>query len=289
VTTPAGTVLPLAGKATAIVADDSTHTLAVAVSSPPSLVLFSLTDLKAAPRTVPLPGVTEHLALAGPGGPVLAAVPSADQVVKVALPSGTTSVVPVKGGPTSAIEVNHQLLAALPDQHGVAVLDAAGKPVRTVTGAVDPELLVAAGGKPVLLDRLDSAVYDVDAAGSIGAGLRAGDGATNAAVDPYGRIVVTDTRSGELLEFSADPVLLLQRYPVPGVPYGVAVDGPRDLAWVTLTQTNEVIGYDIRGGQPAQKYRLPTVRQPDSVAVDPGSGRVFVASADGGGVQVVQP
>jgi len=41
-----------------------------------------------------------------------------------------------------------------------------------------------------------------------------------------------------------------------------------------------VIGYQLAGGQPVEKYRLPTVRQPNSVAVDPDSGRVFVASAE---------
>ena len=70
---------------------------------------------------------------------------------------------------------------------------------------------------------------------------------------------------------------------------GIAVDTTRDIAWVTETSLNQVTGYQLTGGQPVRKYRLPTVRQPDSVAVDPVSGRVFVASADGGGVQVMQP
>jgi hypothetical protein len=288
--TPAGSVLPLPGPATAILADPTSHTLAVAVRTPPELALFSLTNLHAAAKLVPLPGTVDHLALAAPGGPVLVAVPTANQVVQVALPGGRATSVAVPGGPTSAIEVNHQLLAALPDQHAVAVY-AGGKKVRSVTGSVNPQQLVAAGSHVVLLDQLQSAVFDLDpsASGSVGAGLRAGDGATNAAVDPYGRVLVTDTRTGELVEFNTDPVLMVQRFPVADVPYGIAVDSRQDIAWVTLTQTNELVGYDVRGGEPTQKYRFPTVRQPNSVAVDPGSGRVFVASADGGGVQVVQP
>jgi DNA-binding beta-propeller fold protein YncE len=73
------------------------------------------------------------------------------------------------------------------------------------------------------------------------------------------------------------------------VPYGIASDPKRDLAWVTLTASNEVVGFDMTGGAPVQRYRLPTVRQPNSVAVDPDSGRVFVASANGEGVSVIQP
>ena len=45
----------------------------------------------------------------------------------------------------------------------------------------------------------------------------------------------------------------------------------------------------MAGEEPVERYRFPTVVQPDSVAVDPVSGRVVVASGTGGGVQVVQP
>jgi DNA-binding beta-propeller fold protein YncE len=286
---PAGTVLALPGDATAMVADSRTHTLAVAVAKPAELLLFSLTDPQAAPRAVPLPGIVSHLSLAGAGGPVLAPVESANQVVQVRIPTGTTAVVPVAGGPTSAAEFQGHLLVTVPAHQAVDLLTGT-KVTRTITGDVTPDQVVAADGKVVMLDRIRSAVFDVETdTGKLGTGLRAGQGATNAAVDGYGRILVTDTRTGELLAFSADPVLLRQRSPVAGVPYGIAVDPKRNLAWVTATRTNQVIGYDLAGGQPVEKYRLPTVRQPNSVAVDPDSGRVFVASADGGGIQVVTP
>ena len=58
---------------------------------------------------------------------------------------------------------------------------------------------------------------------------------------------------------------------------------------MTLTSTNEVVGYDVAGGEPTEKYRFATVRQPNAVAVDPADGRVIVASGDGAGVQVVEP
>ena len=57
------------------------HPAAVAVRKPAELLLFSLTDLQQAPRTVPLPGTVSHLSLAKPGGPVLAPVSTANQVV----------------------------------------------------------------------------------------------------------------------------------------------------------------------------------------------------------------
>lgn len=287
--TPAGTVLPLPSGATGLVTDPTSGTLAVAVRKPAELLLYSLADLRRAPRTVPLPGTAAHLSLARPGGPVLVPVPTADQVVRVDPATGATQHVPVEGGPTSAATVDGKLLVTVPKRHAIDELTG-NKVTRTITGQVNPEQILVTAGKTVMLDRLRSAVFDVNAVdGTVGAGLRAGQGATNAAVDGFGRVLVTDTRTGQLIAFSADPVLERQSAPAPGVPYGIAVDTRHDIAWVTATELNQVIGYQLTGNQPTRKFALPTVRQPDSVAVDPASGRVFVASADGGGVQVMQP
>lgn len=283
-----GTVLPSAA-AGAVAVDQHTRTLAVAVTQPPELQLYNLTDLTAAPKTISLPGAVTDLSDAKPGGPLLAPVTSANQVIEVALPAGTTTVVPVPNGPTSATMIGTQLLVAQEMHKSLTLLNGT-KPVKTLTGDVSPQQVVTVGKKAVLLDRFRSAVFDVDPqAGTVGAGLRAGDGATNEVADKYGDVLVTDTRTGELLLFSADPVLMRQRFPVAGSPYGIAYDPKRDLAWVTCTQLNEVVGYDVTGGEPVEKYRISTVRQPNSVAVDPESGRVIVASADGGGIQVIQP
>lgn len=284
-----GTIVPLPGPASAIVVDDTSHTVAVAVTKPAELLRYSLTDLTRAPGVTALPGTVEHLSLAKPGGPLLAPVATADEIVEIALPTGTTHVVPVPGGPTSAAQFGGNLLVAVPSRKAIDVM--AGDSVsRTITGDVNPDQVLVAGRDVVLLDRVRSAVFDVNAVnGSVGAGLRAGQGATNAAVDGFGRVVVADTRTGQVIAFSANPVLERQAAPVPGVPYGVAVDTNHAVAWLTSTANNQVLGYQLASGQPVQKYRLSTVRQPDSVAVDPESGRVFVASADGGGMQVMQP
>ena len=296
--TPAGQVLPLPGAATAIVADAKSDTLAVAITTPAEVLLYSLAHPGGSPRaTVPLDGPAAGLTVGAAGGPLLAAVPSQNVVFKITLGDrpgttyGTAARIPVAGGPTSATLVNNQLLVALPSRKSVELLDPdTGKVARTITGQVTPQQVLATGGKAVLIDQLQSAVFDVQLdKGSVGTGLRAGDGATNGTTDSYGRILVTDTRTGELMAYSPDPIVMRQRYPVPGAPYGITYDSQRDLAWVTLTQLNQVVGFDMAGGEPVQKFTLPTVRQPNSVAVDPNSGRVFVASADGGGVEVIQP
>jgi DNA-binding beta-propeller fold protein YncE len=286
---PAGTRLALPGKATAAVVDPATRTLAVAVEAPAELLLFHLDQLSAAPVPVPLPGRADHLELAGGGGQLLVPMPSQPFVLHVVLPGGSTTRWQLNGGAADGILMGGRTVAARADGTGVTVLD--GDQVqRTIGGFRGAAVVVPDRNQVVVLDRLRTAVTEVNpVTGQLGTSLRAGDGATNAVVDRFGRVLVTDTRGGELLAFSAGPLLMRQRYPVPGVPYALAYDSRRDLVWVTLTERNEVVGYYVAGGEPVERYRFPTVRQPNAVAVDPESGRVFVASADGGGVQVVQP
>jgi DNA-binding beta-propeller fold protein YncE len=59
--------------------------------------------------------------------------------------------------------------------------------------------------------------------------------------------------------------------------------------WVTLPARNEVVGLSAGGGELAEVARHPTVEQPNTVAVDPGSGRVYVAGRDTGELQIIGP
>ena len=77
--------------------------------------------------------------------------------------------------------------------------------------------------------------------------LRAGEGATTMAADPAGRVLVADTRGDELLVFGTDPLILRQRYPVPGAPVragrlvaaGVGVaDGDQHRRWLRSGHRN---------------------------------------------------
>lgn len=157
----------------------------------------------------------------------------------------------------------------------------------------DTTLKFQVNGRDVELDRLRSAVFEMttDDKGTEtrGAGIRAGDGATNGVPDRFGRLLVVDTRGGEFIAFSVNPLIMRQRYPVPGSPYGIAYDAKRDIAWITLTERNEVVGLNVAGGEPTEKHRFPTVRQPNTVSVDQETGRVTVTSGDNGGIQVISP
>jgi hypothetical protein len=287
---PAGTVHALSGKPTAMIVDAGTRLLAVAVDKPPAVLLYKIGDSGelAAPTKVALPGPADTLTLARPGGPLLAAAGSSGELVRITLPGGATEPAPIRGEPVSAAGYGDRTLVAVRDRKAVAVLGG-DRIYRMISGGLySADQVLATGEHAVVFDRLRNALFELDVrAGTVDEGLRAGDGATNAVTDRFGRVLVTDTRGGALLAFSLDPLLMRQRYPVAGAPYALAYDPKRDLAWVTLTATNEVVGFDVAGGQPEEKYRFPTVEQPNNVAVDPISGRVVVASATGKGIQVI--
>lgn len=281
---PAGQVLDTAAVSALAVAPGS---LVVALTQPPSLLVYDLDKLGAPRATVPLPGPADRLTVSG--DQVLAAVPGKGVLAQLSLKDAKLTTTNVGGQPAAGVVSAAGTLVAMRDRKAVEVLGAGGP--KTITGQLySADDVLDTGSGVLVLDRLRTAVFTVDlAGGKIGEGLRAGDGAANAVTDSFGRVLVTDARAGALIAFSADPLIMRQRYPVPGGAYGIAYDHTRNLAWVTLTGRNEVVGFDVRGGEPVEKYRFPTVRQPDSVAVDDQSGRVVVGSAAGEGTQVIQP
>ncbi len=287
---PAGTVHALAGTPTSMIVDADTRLLAVAVDEPAAVLLYQIDEAGglAEPTRVGLPGPVDALTLDRPGGPLLAAAGSSGELIRITLPDGEAAPAPIRGEPVSAASLGDRTLVAVRDRKAVAVLG--GQRIyRMISGGLySADQVLSTGDDAVVLDRLRNALFELDVrAGSVDEGLRAGEGATNAVTDRFGRVLVADTRGDALLAFSLDPLLMRQRYPVPGAPYALTYDPERDLAWVTLTATNEVVGFDVAGGQPEEKYRFPTVEQPNNVAVDPISGRVIVASATGKGIQVI--
>jgi hypothetical protein len=284
---PAGTIVPLGAAATDVVFDPRTQTVALALDGPPRLLLTTLYGA-VPPRQVPLPGPAADLVLAADGGPLLVPITTPGSLIRVPLDGGTPSRTDLAGSAYGTVTVGGVTVVALGDR--LVVVDGD----RRIPGFTDATRLVPAGnhGGPKIwvLDRGRSAVTVVDlATGETSPALRAGNGAADAVADRFGRLLVTDTRDGELLAFAGDPPVLRQRFPLPGAPYGLAYDGRRDLVWVTLTGRDEVVGLGVAGGEPVIIHRFPTVHQPDAVTVDPVSGRVFVVSASGAGLQVIDP
>ncbi|MFI0462854.1 YncE family protein [Saccharopolyspora sp. 5N102] len=281
-TPPAGTVHPAAPVQHAAY-DRDTHTLVLA-SGPQLTLVDTRTNT---PRTLTLPSTPATLRTER--GQLTAALPDTNLISRIDLRTATAQPTQVPGGPIDAIDLDGDRTAVILRDTGTVTVLHNGTPTATTEKFQGPAQLLPTRGGIAVLDRLATAITPIDpATGSKGAGLRAGQGATNAITDRYGRILTIDTRGQELLAFSTDPLIMKQRYPVPGAPYGLAYDPTRDLAWITLTATNELVGYDIAGGEPQERHRLPTISQPNAVAVDPDTGDVYIASANGAGYQVVR-
>jgi hypothetical protein len=296
-TNPAGAVRPLPGHAQAAVFDGDTHQLVVLApgadsAAPASVTLFGAAQVAA--RVIPLPGPataltgdghgTAYLASRGgyfvvdltAGHPAQVNVAGAQQVEFTAIARRADGK-PVLGSADGAVYI---LAAQTPGNGGTATVDSRNK----IFARVDS--LVTQGNTTVVLDREQTSVTTIGANGRPELALRAGQGATTLSADPLGRVLVADTRGGELLVYSVDPLILRQAYPVRQSPYGLAGSGA--LAWVSQTASNMVIGYDLSTGIPVERVRYPTVQQPNSLAFDEPSDTLYVVSGSGAGVQIIE-
>lgn len=287
---PDGQVRPLASPGQAAVFDPATRQLAVLSTDAEGQSAVALLGQDSRPPvTVPLGANATALTGDGKGGLLLS---TRGGYFRVDLTAATPA--PARVDIDGKGDVDFTAIAVRED--GRVVLGSADGAVYTLTGdgGVDAELkifarvdsLVTQGNTAIVLDRGQTSVTTVDPSGTKAAhALRAGEGATTIATDPRGLLLVADTRGDGLLVYSVDPLILRQRSPVRGAPYGLA--GSANLVWVSETSTNTVIGYDLSTGIPVEKVRYRTVQQPNSLAYDETSGTLYVVSATGAGVQVI--
>ena len=287
---PAGRTVPVGAAPEGVVVDPQTHIVAVGVRDPAALTLLDATT-GAVLRKVALPGVLRHLQLAGPGGPVLVPDEGSNRLLRVALPGGeitsevVTGVVPhdatqaANGTVFVANELGHNVVAVRGDQV-----------VHTFTDVTQPAGLAAVGNLVGLVDVRENTltVYDAERLQRV-AEVPAGAGPTHVVADKRGHLAVIDTRGGAVLLYELSPTLRqIGRVELPGTPYGVAYDAVRDRLWVTLTALNEVIGLNLNASAPVLATPLPTVRQPNTVAVDSATGRLFVTGTDQGVLEIIE-
>ncbi len=293
---PAGVVRPLAGHTAGAIFDAGTRHLAVLApgadpTAPATLTEFG--DPGVAPRVIDLPGPASALTGDGRGTAYLA---TRGGYLVVDLSAGHATEVSVADAQTdfTAIAQRADGTLVMGTADGAVYTFASRTPdsVKTATIASRNKIfarvdaLAAQGNTTVVLDRGQTSVTTIGADGHAEQALRAGEGATTMATDPLGRVLVADTRGGQLLVYGVDPLMLRQAYPVRQSPYGLA--GSRGLAWVSQTAANVVIGYDLSTGIPVERVRYPTVQQPNSLAFDEASGTLYVVSGSGAGVQVIE-
>jgi DNA-binding beta-propeller fold protein YncE len=283
---PAGRVVEVGPKPEGVVYDAKTGLVAVGVNDPDELVLLDRDG--SVRRRVSLPGPPRHLQLAGPGGPVLVPSEPANELVEVTLPQGRTRATEVGEQPHDATAGEGDRLFTA-DERGSTISEVRdGRRIRTVPVDTQPGGIAAVGNRIAVVAVQAYTVELYDQRTLQGQGARnAGLGPTHVVADSSGRLYVADTRGGELLVYATAPRLRpVGRIELSGSPYGLAIDGDR--LWVTLTERNELVELEA-GDSPRRLRTFPTVRQPNSVAVEPGSGRVFVASRADGTLQILDP
>ncbi|WP_051024623.1 YncE family protein [Nocardia aobensis] len=237
----------------------------------------------AAARSVTLPAHATDLALGAPGEVLVAA---GREVLRVDIATAAVRPVPVDGDVRAVARRGDGSLVAGLNGGRVQILDADGHPKRTVSGlgTVDAVATTAEAVATLDLDQTTLTELDLDR-DRPGLALRAGLGATHLISDHYGRLLATDTSGGALLVYTTDPLLLRQRFPVGPSPYALAYDERSDTVWLTLSGSNQVVGFDLSTGIPEEVGRFATVRQPNSLTIDSRTGDMFVGSATGDGLQ----
>jgi DNA-binding beta-propeller fold protein YncE len=287
---PDGRIVPVGSKPEGIVADPETGLVAVGLRSPDELALVDGRSGKVE-RRVALPAAPRHLGIAGAGGPVLVPAEDADALLQVDLPGGRQTRVPTGREPHDAAAAGDRVFVADELAHTLTVLEG-GEPITTIDTALQPGGVTALdeGRQVAVVSVRERVVETFDASSGERTGRApAGVGPTHAVSDRGNYLFVTDTTGGALLVYHLRPKLeLIRRYPLPGSPYGIAIDNRRQLMFVTQTARNQLTQLTV-GGRPSLVRRYATPRQPNTVAVDEASGRVFVTGKVDGVLQLLDP
>lgn len=290
-TTPAGRLVPVGQQPEGVIADPITHLVAVGTRQPNALVLLDDRTGQVTTR-VPLPGHLRHLKLAAPGGPVLVPDESSNSLLTVSLPAGTIQTTVHTGtSPHDAIAAANGTVFVANEAGSSVVAVRNNTVVHTFTNVVQPAGLAAVGTLVGLVDVRQNALhlYDANTLTPLTT-LPAGAGPTHVVADRHGNLLVIDTRGNAVLRYELTPTpRQLDRLALPGTPYGVAYDPVRDRLWVTLTALNQLVGIDLTGDSPRVVTRIPTVRQPNTVAVDDSTGELFVTGTDTGVLELISP
>jgi DNA-binding beta-propeller fold protein YncE len=102
---------------------------------------------------------------------------------------------------------------------------------------------------------------------------------------------VNDTNGGAVLGFTLTSKGPKQVATVPAgsKPYGIAFDPTHNILFTTLTGRDQLLELTFRGTTVVRRRVQETVRQPNSVAVDPSTGQVVVTgSTPAGHLQLLQ-
>jgi DNA-binding beta-propeller fold protein YncE len=287
-TSPAGTLVPTGDHPEGIAFDPVTGVLAVGVRDPDA-VLFLDRDGHLL-RRVPVSAAPRHLTFAAPGGPLLVPAERSGELVVVAVPSGA-EVARVRVGrqPHDATQADGRYFVTNEFSNSISVVERSAV-IANLRSPSQPGGVATASGSICVVGVRSHTLEVIEAASLRPIGTApAGAGPTHVVADA-GTCYVVDTTGNAVLAFDVSPSFrLVFTSTVPGKPYGIAIDVERKRLWVTETATNSLAELSLSASIARLVATFPSVLQPNSVAVDPSNGRVFVAGDGDGMIQIIDP
>lgn len=288
---PAGTTVQVDGAPEGIVVTSS-GVVAVGVRNPDGIRLLDADGTER--QFVPTTGAPRHLSLAGPDGPILAPLEDSDELLLIDPVTGaiTTEVAGVGRQPHDAAATADGTIVVTNEMGGGVVFVRDGAVSASLPpGPVQPGGIAAVGDYAAVADVQGNGVWvysgpDEELVTQAPVGTKL----THALTVGDDLVAFADTDGGSVfIERIGPQITEIARIDAPGNPYGLAYDRQRSLLFVTLTQTNTVRVFDMTDpAAPQQVADVPTVRQPNSIAVEPVSGSVLITGSNDGEDSVLQ-
>ena len=243
---PAGRTFAVGAEPEGLVVDARTGIAAAVTRDPSALTRVDLRRRRVIGSTR-LPATSRHLSLAHPGGPVLVPVEQADELVEAGLSRAGTTSISVGDHPHDAVAVGDRIFVGNEFSDDITVVDR-GRATARIDAPVQPGGLAATDGYLVVVAVAERvlAVYDATTLAKV-AELDAGLGPTHvAAADGRAWVADTEGRAIGVYAIGAQP-RPLGSVRAGGSPYGIAIDPRRQRLWVTLTDRNEAVVFDVAG------------------------------------------
>ena len=288
---PAGRVVTLAGGPEGLAIDARDGILAVGIRQPAGVVLVNAATGRER-RIVRLPGAPRHLELAGPEGPVLAPLEGADRLAQIALPGGAVTADTLVGRHPHDAAADGSLIFVGNEYASTVSLIRGRKLIRAEPAPLQPGGVAAGGSFVLVVGVRGRRVEAYTSGGRILGSAPAGVGPTHVQAGRGGLFYVADTEGDAVLIFRVSATGPHQAAAVrtqAGAPYGIAVNRRRGLVYVTLTAANRLESFRVSGTSLVPDQTWPTVRQPNSVAVDEATGRLFITGRTGGQLELIDP